>query len=199
MKRNLLQCMARVLLLPVALMFICGALVSAHAEYSGPKVRFRLAHPCPPGHHTSLAFEKFAELVAQKSKNKIKVHVFPNAVLGSDVVMLKGALTGGLEMAVSSSPNLTWVVPSLMVFDLPYITSVKYQKNLYEALDNGELGRYFKGKFNEVGLSRSCTANTVTGISSALKSRSVPSGIWRAFRSARRLPPSRSKWRKPLA
>ena len=79
--------MARVLLLPVALMFICGALVSAHAEYSGPKVRFRLAHPCPPGHHTSLAFEKFAELVAQKSKNKIKVHVFPNAVLGSDVVM----------------------------------------------------------------------------------------------------------------
>ena len=119
MKRNLLQCMARVLLLPVALMFICGALVSAHAEYSGPKVRFRLAHPCPPGHHTSLAFEKFAELVAQKSKNKIKVHVFPNAVLGSDVVMLKGALTGGLEMAVSSSPNLTWVVPSLMVFDLP--------------------------------------------------------------------------------
>ena len=57
MKRNLLQCMARVLLLPVALMFICGALVSAHAEYSGPKVRFRLAHPCPPGHHTSLAFE----------------------------------------------------------------------------------------------------------------------------------------------
>ena len=152
MKRNLLQCMARVLLLPVALMFICGALVSAHAEYSGPKVRFRLAHPCPPGHHTSLAFEKFAELVAQKSKNKIKVHVFPNAVLGSDVVMLKGALTGGLEMAVSSSPNLTWVVPSLMVFDLPYITSVKYQKNLYEALDIGELGRYFKGKFNEVGL-----------------------------------------------
>ena len=152
MKRNLLQCMARVLLLPVALMFICGALVSAHAEYSGPKVRFRLAHPCPPGHHTSLAFEKFAELVAQKSKNKIKVHVFPNAVLGSDVVMLKGALTGGLEMAVSSSPNLTWVVPSLMVFDLPYITSVKYQKKLYEALDNGELGRYFKGKFNEVGL-----------------------------------------------
>lgn len=59
---------------------------------------------------------------------------FPKAVLGSDVVMLKGALTGGLEMAVSSSPNLTWVVPSLMVFDLPYITSVKYQKNLYECV-----------------------------------------------------------------
>ena len=147
MKRNLLQCMARVLLLPVALMFICGALVSAHAEYSGPKVRFRLAHPCPPGHHTSLAFEKFAELVAQKIKKQDQgACLLPNAVLGSDVVMLKGALTGGLEMAVSSSPNLTWVVPSLMVFDLPYITSVKYQKNLYEALDNGELAPVFQGK-----------------------------------------------------
>ena len=30
----------------------------------------------------------------------------PMPFLGSDVVMLKGALTGGLEMAVSSSPNL---------------------------------------------------------------------------------------------
>ena len=48
-----------------------------------------------------MAFEKFAELVAQKSKNKIKVHVFPNAVLGSDVVMLKGALTGGLKASAA--------------------------------------------------------------------------------------------------
>ena len=119
MKRNLLQCMARVLLLPVALMFICGALVSAHAEYSGPKVRFRLAHPCPPAHHTSMAFEKFAELVAQKSKNKIKVHVFPNAVLGSDVVMLKGALTGGgymvfgLGLSALASMQLPGVLTAL--------------------------------------------------------------------------------------
>lgn len=83
MKRNLLQCMARVLLLPVALMFICGALVSAHAEYSGPKVRFRLAHPCPPGHHTSLAFEKFAELVAQKSKTRSRCMFSPMPFWGA--------------------------------------------------------------------------------------------------------------------
>ena len=80
MKRNLLQCMARVLLLPVALMFICGALVSAHAEYSGPKCAFgwriRVRR-----HHTSLAFEKFAELVA-KIKTRSRC-MFPNAVLGA--------------------------------------------------------------------------------------------------------------------
>lgn len=139
-------------LLPVALMLLWGTLTFVHAEYTGPRVRFRLAHPCPPGHHTTRAFEKFAELVAQKSKRKIKVHVFPNAVLGSDEVMLKGAQNGGLEMAVSSSPNLTPEVPSLMVFDLPYIISPEHQRQLYEAIDHGELNRFLKGKFNEARL-----------------------------------------------
>lgn len=150
MKRSLFH--LAVMALAVACVFAWGGLSSAHAEYTGPRLRFRLAHPCPPGHHTTLAFEMFGDIVARKSGNKIKVHVFPNAVLGSDVVMIKGAQSGGLEMAVSSSPNLTRFVPSLMVFDLPYITSPEYQKNLYASVDHGELRTYFQKKFNEVGL-----------------------------------------------
>lgn len=142
--------LTRAIILFLALWMMWGG--AASADYAGPKLRFRLAHPCPPGHHTSKAFEKFRDLVAEKSEGRIKVHIFPNAVLGSDVVMIKGAQKGGLEMAVSSSPNLTRFVPSLMVFDLPYITSIAHQKKLYAALDHGDLGRYFKKRFNEVGL-----------------------------------------------
>lgn len=154
MKGNVHHYMTRIFLSAV-LIFFCGCFLApaqAAGEYTGPKLRFRLAHPCPPGHHTTRAFDKFAALVAQKSNGRIKVHVFPNAVLGSDEVMLRDAQRGRLEMAVSSSPNLTPVVPSLIVFDFPYITSPKYQRQLYEAIDHGPLNTYFKGKFNEIGL-----------------------------------------------
>ena len=50
-----------------------------------------MAHTTPPGHHITLAFEKFKELVEQKSGGKIKVQVFPNAILGSDRVLMEGA------------------------------------------------------------------------------------------------------------
>ena len=66
-----------------ALSLMAGPAVTAHAAISGPKIKFRVAHTTPPGNHITLAFEKF-ELVEQKSGSKIKVQVFPNAILGSD-------------------------------------------------------------------------------------------------------------------
>ena len=138
-------------LLVVCLLCALGA-NSAFAQYTGPKLKFRVAHPCPPGHHTTLAFEKFGELVAEKSGGKIRVLLFPNAILGSDRSMIESAQKGELEMAVSSTPNMANFSSAFMVFDLPYITSAKHQKNLYTAIDHGELGRYFQKVFHGIGL-----------------------------------------------
>ena len=55
-------------------------------------------------------------------------------------------------MASSSSPNMANFSPKFMIFDLPYITSPDYQENLYQALDQGELGRYFEEVSQEIGL-----------------------------------------------
>ena len=75
-----------------ALSLMAGPAVTAHAaDYNGPKIKFRVAHTTPPGNHITLAFEKFKELVEQKSGGKIKVQVFPNAILGSDRVLMEGA------------------------------------------------------------------------------------------------------------
>ena len=126
-----------------------GAVVSA---YDGPKIKFRLAHTTPPGNHITLAYKKFADLVKEKSHGKIQVQIFPNAVLGSDRVLIEGAQRGSLEMAVSSTPNMANFALDYQVFDLPYITSPKYQKNLYKALDNGELGKYFDKVAHNIGL-----------------------------------------------
>lgn len=139
--------------LATALSMLTGSAFAADAgEYDGPKLKFRVAHTTPPGNHITLAFEKFRDLVEQKSKGKIKVQVFPNAILGSDRVLMEGAQKGSLEMAVSSTPNMANFSPLYQVFDLPYITSPKNQEKLYKAIDSGALGEYFKKVGNSIGL-----------------------------------------------
>ena len=71
--------------------FLALAGHNACAEGYGPKLKFRVAHTTPPGNHITLAFEKFKELVEKKSDGKIKIQIFPNAVLGSDRVLMEGA------------------------------------------------------------------------------------------------------------
>lgn len=139
--------------LVTALSMLAGPARAADAPaYDGPKLKFRVAHTTPPGNHITLAFEKFKELVEQKSNGKIKVQVFPNAILGSDRVLMEGAQKGSLEMAVSSTPNMANFSPLYQVFDLPYITSPKNQEKLYKAIDSGALGEYFKKVGNSIGL-----------------------------------------------
>ena len=140
----------KALLMSVAALFLGAA--SAFAAYDGPKLSFRVAHTTPPGNHITLAFEKFKELVEEKSDGKIKVQVFPNAILGSDRVLMESAQRGTIEMAVSSTPNMASFSPVFQVFDLPYITSPKYQQNFYAAIDNGPLADYMKNVANEIGL-----------------------------------------------
>jgi tripartite ATP-independent transporter DctP family solute receptor len=130
---------------------VVGAVTVSQA-YDGPKVKFRLAHTTPPGNHITLAYQKFADLVDEKSDGRMKVQVFPNAILGSDRVLIEGAQRGSLEMAVSSTPNMANFAMDYQVFDLPYITSPKYQQNLYDSLDSGKLGKHFAEVANSIGL-----------------------------------------------
>ncbi len=144
--------MKKFALLFVAAAMIFGTAIQAHAEYTGPKLKFRVAHTTPPGNHITLAFDKFAELVEQKSGGKIKVQVFPNAILGSDRVVMENAQRGSIEMAVASTPNMANFSPIFQVFDLPYITSPEYQENFYKAIDAGPLHEYFDNLSRSIGL-----------------------------------------------
>lgn len=126
---------------------------AAQADYTGPSVRFKLAHTAPPGNHITDAYQKFADLVSEKSDKKIQVQLFPNAILGSDRVLIEGAQRGSLEMGVSSTPNLANFSNQFQVFDLPYITSPENQDKLYEAMNpGGSLYEYFEKVANDIGL-----------------------------------------------
>ena len=146
------KCLILTLVLAVLGVTLPGFGQTAQAAYDGPKIKFRVAHTTPPGNHITLAFEKFKELVEAKSDKKIRVQIFPNAILGSDRVLMEGAQKGSLEMAVSSTPNMANFSPLYQVFDLPYITSPTKQKQFYAAIDKGPLADYFHKVANDIGL-----------------------------------------------
>ncbi len=72
-------------------------------------------------------YEKFAELVKEKSNGKVLVKLFANALLGSDRATMEAVQRGTLDM----------------VFDLPCVTSPAHQKQLYAVWIPGELGKRF--------------------------------------------------------
>lgn len=124
-----------------ATLCLCGLLFSSMPAYAERPLVLRLAHPMAPGNNVTTGYEKFKELVEKKSNHKIRIQIFPNCQLGSDRVTTEAAQAGTLDMSSSSTPNMASFSPAYMAFDLPYITSPEHQQQLYDALDNGELGK----------------------------------------------------------
>ena len=122
----------------------------------------RLGHPMAPGNNVTVGYEKFKELVEQKSNKKIRIQIFGNCQLGSDRVTTEAAQAGTLDMSSSSSPNLASFSKAFMAIDLPYVTDPKNQEKLYKALDEGDLGKALDKVAAGVGSRQSCLVNTAT-------------------------------------
>lgn len=116
----------------------------------GP-ITLRLASPMATGDNVTLAYDKLSEIIEEKSNGQMKIDVYSNAVLGGDRATTEAVQSGTLDMASCSSPNFSGFVPEFMAFDLPYVTSPEYQENLYAAIDNGELGEYFRNVVRDKG------------------------------------------------
>lgn len=128
----------------------CIVTLTAGAQaHAAKRINIRLAHPMAPGNNVTVGYEKFKELVAEKSNGRVRIQLFGNCMLGSDRVTMEAAQRGTLEMASSSSPNMANFSKQWMVFDLPYITSPEHQQKLYKAIDDGELGK----KLDEIAAS----------------------------------------------
>jgi tripartite ATP-independent transporter DctP family solute receptor len=81
------------------------------------KFAFSLAKDHPLGQGA----QKFSDLVAQKSGGKIKVALFPNAVLGGDPQNLSAVRGGTLDFASMATGLLAGIDKQFMVFDFPFL------------------------------------------------------------------------------
>ena len=144
--------MKKIVLAALGLIAAAGLAAPLDIAHAGKPLTLRLGHPMAPGNNVTVGYEKFKELVEEKSDKKIRIQIFGNAQLGSDRVTTEAAQSGTLDMSSSSSPNMASFHKAYMAIDLPYVTSPEYQENLYKALDEGELGQELEKISNEIGL-----------------------------------------------
>lgn len=86
-----------------------------------PKLSFRLAETHPPDYPTTLGDKKFAELVLERSKGRIKIEVFPSSHLGEEKAVIEQVQLGAIEFTRVSSSPLAEFNKQFGVYSLPYI------------------------------------------------------------------------------
>ncbi|RYG09702.1 MAG: TRAP transporter substrate-binding protein [Burkholderiales bacterium] len=109
------------------------------------KFAFSLAKDHPLG----MGAQKFADAVAQKSGGKMKVSIFPNAVLGGDPQNLSAVRGGTLDFTSMATGLLAGIDKQFMVFDFPFLFN-----NAAEAygLSDGPVGQRLLAGLSEHGL-----------------------------------------------
>lgn len=109
----------------------------------------KAGHGTQTAHPTHIALQKFAEIVAEKSKGDLKIEIYPDRQLGEEREMVEGLQLGTVDMAVVSTGPLVAFVPSLGTVDLPFL--FKSSEHAYKVLD-GEVGQDLLAKFQDRGI-----------------------------------------------
>ncbi|NLX61292.1 MAG: TRAP transporter substrate-binding protein [Tissierellia bacterium] len=104
------------------LIFCISSLVLAacnNGDADNSTYSFELAMDSPEDTVTYLFGKKFAELVEEKSKGKIKITVYSSGQLGGDREICESVQNGDIAFVVQNTAPQVNFVPELAVFDLP--------------------------------------------------------------------------------
>jgi tripartite ATP-independent transporter DctP family solute receptor len=101
------------------------------------------------GHPQAEGAQRFADLVAQKSGNKISVKLFPGGTLGGDLQTVSALQGGTIEMTVLNAGILASQVKSFEVFDFPFLFATPQEA---DAVVDGPFGKGLLDKLADKGL-----------------------------------------------
>lgn len=125
----------------VALFAVCLMSFAAHA--AKPEYLMRISHTGYPGIEFYEGWQKFGDLVKEKTDGRIDVKIFPMAQLGADRVALEAVQAGNLEVASCGWNVLSNLVPDFAVFDLPFAIDINNDVAFYKGVaEDGELHDY---------------------------------------------------------
>jgi tripartite ATP-independent transporter DctP family solute receptor len=112
-------------------------------------VILKLGHAVAPVHPYHLGALKFAELVAQRTGNKVKIEVYPSTQLGNERDMIEGLQLGTIDLVVTSTGPVGGFVPKMFVVDLPFL--FRDRQHAYRVLD-GPIGQQLLGALSAKGI-----------------------------------------------
>jgi tripartite ATP-independent transporter DctP family solute receptor len=123
-------------------------MVAAHAQDIKERT-IKFAFQNNKGHPQAEGAQKFADLVAQKSGNKIQVKLFPGGTLGGDVQTVSALQGGTIEMTVLNAGILASQVKAFEVFDFPFLFATPQEA---DAVVDGPFGKGLFDKLAEKNL-----------------------------------------------
>jgi tripartite ATP-independent transporter DctP family solute receptor len=85
------------------------------------KVVLKLGHGLDTTHPVHKAMVYMAEKVAEKSRGRMKIEIFPNEQLGNEKELIESLQLGYLAMTKTSSAPMEGFVPEMKIFGIPYL------------------------------------------------------------------------------
>ncbi len=110
---------------------------------------FKLGNATAPDHAYNIGARKYAELVAQRTGNKVKIDIYPATQLGNERDLVEGLQLGTVDLVVTSTGPLGGFVPKIFVVDLPFLFRDK--EHAYKVLD-GPIGKGLLDAFSAKGI-----------------------------------------------
>jgi TRAP-type transport system periplasmic protein len=132
-------------------LLVAGTTGAMAAEIKDRTIKYAVIYDIKHPH--GLGAQKFADLVAQRSGNKIKVKVYPNATLGGEVAIISAMQGGTVEMAAMATSQLVGVIKDFAALDLPFLFNNEME---VDRVVDGPVGKMFLDKMPEkrlIGLS----------------------------------------------
>jgi TRAP-type transport system periplasmic protein len=132
------------------LLGVTGALATPSIlRAQSPQVRLTLGHGAAPGNPRSVAADRMAALLRERSNGRVEMRVAGSAQLGDDAAMLTALRTGTLDMSVNSQGASSAVLPELAALGLPFL--FPNAAAAYKVVD-GAIGQELAKRLDGVGL-----------------------------------------------
>jgi tripartite ATP-independent transporter DctP family solute receptor len=118
---------------------VIGAMVPLQS--ASAQVKARIAVIYKEGQPTAQMWNRFGELVKERTGGKIEFQIFPGGQLGGEREVAEGMRLGSIQGADSTLAALSSWVPEGQIFDMPFIFRDLAH---VEAVTNGAIGQEYK-------------------------------------------------------
>ena len=130
------------------LVLLSGMILFAGCKDERSEFIMKVDSPAPIEEPGSQALLRFTELVNERSNGRIKAKLYAAGALGVNRSVTEGLQLGTIEMTMPSNSPLALFVPSLYIFELPFL--FENNKHMFAVLDS-KIGRSFIPDLEEQG------------------------------------------------
>lgn len=90
-------------------------------EHLSERIIIKFSHVVAENTPKGLAVNRFAQLVKEKTNDRVEVQVFPNGILHSEKTEIPALVNGEIQMIAPAYSYLSDTIPQWAVLELPYV------------------------------------------------------------------------------